>query len=1083
MNRRDFLGCATGALLWSPGGHAATPFPVHYRKPSPHESLDKYVEPGADEFKGEAVAHALEQRLGRMFAGKEPLPPALSQWSGKLPSIRWVQFHSLPGDKVRYEIAVASRKGLEHHTGLWKGADFHPVEAHTAIAGRPWFSDATAHVFGRTPSFNDQLLKGNPWWRARLDSAAGIDVFGNQGIAVGDIDNDGVDEVYVCQPSGLPNRLYKLRPDGTAEDITARAGLDILDETTCALFVDLRNSGHQDLVVLRSSGPLLFLNRGDGTFVEKPDVFRFRTPPQGSFTGMAAADYDRDGLVDLYLCCYVYFQSEDQYRYPAPYHAAQNGPPNFMFRNQLTADGGGSFEDVTEACGLNQNNDRFSFAPAWCDSTGDGWPDLYVANDFGRNNFYRNRGGKFQDEAAKAGVEDIGPGMSAAWFDYDGDGRADLYVSNMWTAAGQRVTKDPAFALAAGAPEAYRRHTKGNSLYRNRGDGTFEETGPAEGVEMGRWAWSSGGFDFDHDGVPEILVTTGMVSNEFGGGAPRKTDLESFFWRQVVSKSPVSAGVEAPDYENGWNAINQFIRQDHSWSGDQRNVFYVRRKDGSDDGRYEDCSGVSGLDFADDSRTFAVTDFDGDGHPDILLRSRLAPQIRALRNERGADKPVIAISLAGTKSNLDAIGARVEVGKAVQWVQAGSGFLSQHTKTLYFGHAATANVTWPSGVMQKFEGLKPGFRYRLTEGSNGMVSVALRPRAAWRAGAVQPSNRPEPGDTWLLEPVPTPIFEATRSEAGFLTLHSGSGALPGRSGGVINIDLSRESQDTAAAYSLLRRYIFEYRTDLALPLTMLVDEAGRVRKLYAVPPSAEAMARDLSRLKDSRKLALPFPGRFYSEPHRNYFKLGAAFYWAGYPEFSLPYLDEVVRARPDNWKAFLAIGRIQMETARYREALETFRKVQALRPDYAPVAVNAGEALAALKDSVGAEKMFREAIRLDPKSAAAANQLGLLAAAAERFDEARRWFQSAIAARPNDSGAINNLAVLYAKLGQSSDSIAAFQYGIKVAPDDETLYLNLARVFVLLGQRDRAREVLGLLLAKKPGNALAVKALAELESR
>ncbi len=134
--------------------------------------------------------------------------------------------------------------------------------------------------------------------------------------------------------------------DGAAEDIASKSGLDILDETTCALFLDLRNSGRQDLIVLRSSGPLLFLNRGDGTFYEKPDAFRFKSRPQGSFTGMAAADYDRDGRVDVYLCTYVYFRSEDQYQYPAPYHDARNGPPNFLFRNLLTADGG-AFEDVT----------------------------------------------------------------------------------------------------------------------------------------------------------------------------------------------------------------------------------------------------------------------------------------------------------------------------------------------------------------------------------------------------------------------------------------------------------------------------------------------------------------------------------------------------------------------------------------------------------------------------------------------------------------------------------------------------------------------------------------------------------------
>src|SRR5260370_2534325 len=311
------------------------------------------------------------------------------------------------------------------------------------------------------------------------------------------MDGDGRDEVYVCRPGGLPNRLYNLR-EGGFEDVTARAGVGLLDDTSCALFLDLRNSGLQDLVVLRSGGPVLFLNQGDGTFALRTDAFQFRANPQGSFTGMSATDYDRDGRLDLYLCTYTYFQSEDQYRYPAPYHDAQNGPPNFLFRNRLEGDGSGTFEDVTGESGVNQNNNRFSFAPAWCDYDGDGWPDLYVANDFGRHNLYRNRGGHFQDVAREAGVEDIGPGMSAAWFDYDGDGQADLYVSNMWDGGGQRVTSDPAVRPASGARFrwAYRRHTKGNSLYRNRGDGPFAATSPKEQVEMGRWAWCVDAHDF-----------------------------------------------------------------------------------------------------------------------------------------------------------------------------------------------------------------------------------------------------------------------------------------------------------------------------------------------------------------------------------------------------------------------------------------------------------------------------------------------------------------------------------------------------------------------------------------------------------
>ncbi len=127
---------------------------------------------------------------------------------------------------------------------------------------RPLFRDVTAEMFGSTQSFQEQLLRGVPYWRGRLDSASGIDVYGNNGIAVGDIDGDGRDEVYVCQPGGLPNRLYKLDEDGRMRDITERWGVGVLDDSTAALILDLRNTGRQDLVVLTTSGPLLFVNDG-----------------------------------------------------------------------------------------------------------------------------------------------------------------------------------------------------------------------------------------------------------------------------------------------------------------------------------------------------------------------------------------------------------------------------------------------------------------------------------------------------------------------------------------------------------------------------------------------------------------------------------------------------------------------------------------------------------------------------------------------------------------------------------------------------------------------------------------------------
>ncbi len=1116
MNRREFLAAIVVARSLPANAAAVSTSPSHSTIHNPYEAVFRRIDPAADEFACEKTARQIETALSHLlvtralplapgFVGISPLPSAyknvaervdqaefdsdntqfeagLQAWIESLGKVRNASFYALPNDWVRFEISSPGG----YRVGLWKQVwrngkllEFKPLEETRVRSAKPLFRDITGHCFGAAPAFRDQLVKGNTWWRSRLDAAAGIDVYGSNGIAVGDIDNDGRDEIYVCQPGGLPNRLFKMRPDGTMEDITESSGLGVLDDTTCALFVDFRNSGKQDVVVLRGSGPLLFLNDGRGKFTLRPDAFRFKTAPQGSFTGMAAADYDRDGRVDLYLCCYVYFQSEDQYRYPVPYHDARNGPPNFLFRNNLTSEGG-QFEDATQDAGLNQNNDRYSFAPAWCDYDGDGWPDLYVANDFGRNNLYRNVGGKFQDVAAEAGVEDIGPGMSATWVDYDGDGWPDLYVANMWSAPGQRIVRDPAFQPSQELAEAYRRHTKGNSLYRNLGTGKFAETSGAEGVEMGRWAWSSDAFDFDNDGSPEIYVTTGMLSNP-----KSKADLRSFFWRQVVAKSPVNAQ-PAPDYENGWNAINQLIREDYSWCGNDSNVFYVRPKPApGQTARYYDFSGVSGLDFADDSRSFAALDLDGDGNLDMVLKSRQGPQVRALLNECGTGRRVFVVKLRGTKSNRDAIGARVEVNGRAQFVKAGSGYLAQHTKWLHFAlgdaQEATAKITWPSGLTQETGPLKAGFRHEIEEGTSQVLSSALKAHAEAISNPVVGQNEPGVADTWLLEPVPLP---ERRTGPGFLLLFSKTLPKQPASVPVQALDLS-DKPELADQYGVFRRYLFEYRGALELPLLMLIDEQSRAHKLYSGVPSESVLQSDLEAMRstDRARLALPFAGRYYQEPHRNYFKLGAAFYWAGYPEQAVPYLEEVVRRNPSNWKALNAIARIQLDAGQFRPALDNFQKVLMEKPNYSAALVGAGEAYAKVNDPVSAAKLFHRALDDNPNDSDAANQLGLLFATGGKLEDAKEWFQRAITAHRDHSGALNNLAVLYVRLDQPKNAVAAFQFGIEQAPEDKTLYMNLGRLYVSLGERDKARDIMQRWLARNPDDASAIKALRELESR
>ena len=982
---------------------------------------------------------------------------------------------------MRFEIATTNR----YRVGLWKQkwanqqiVEFSAVEETVTAAPAPLFRDITAHAFQHADSFEHQLRKGVPYWRARLDAASGIDVHGHNGIAAGDIDGDGFDEIYVCQPGGLPNRLYKNRGDGQFDDITERAGVGVLDATSSALFLDLRNSGHQDLVVLRPDGPLLFLNEGGGRFTQKPQAFRFRAAPQGSFTGMAAADYNRDGRVDLYLCTYSFFRDGNQYRYPTPYFDAQNGPANFLFRNQLEEDGSGVFIDVTESAGLNQNNNRFSFAPAWCDYDGDGWPDLYVANDFGRKNLYKNEGGRFRDIAAEAGVEDIGDGMSAAWFDYDGDGRPDLYVSNMWSDAGQRVVTRENLQPR----EAWRRHAKGNSLYRNKGDRTFEETGAAEGVEMGRWAWSSDGIDFDNDGAPEIFIATGMLTNGTPHNPP-EDDLESFFWRKVA------AAVQGSAYEDGWNVLSQAVHGKASEAGHQPNVFYVRRA-----GRYYDFSGVSGLDFADDSRAFAVSDIDGDGNVDLILKSRLGPQVRVLQNNCGQTRKSIAFRLRGIKSNRDAIGACIDVDGKVKFVAAGSGYLSQHSKVVHFGldtqeTAHLVVVRWPSGLRQEFHDLAAGHCYQIEEGSSGAHAKAFLARVEKPASEVAGENEPRFGDTWFLKPV---LLPEPFAGPGFLRLSNLTG-------------------DSARQYAIFCRYLFDLRADFTLPIWFLADEQGRAHKIYFSAPRLEDLRSDALKLDAVKSLnrpdGLPFSGRYYAVPERNYAAFGAAFFAAGYADLALRYLQE---GPQDSGPVLFAIGKIHLQAERWDRARDSLRKglavspdspdgwnslgaaelgagnLQAavrafdkalmLKPEMSSALINAGQAYAALGERAKGEKLLRRALEVNPKDAVAANLIG-------EVSGDREWFKRAIEARRDYAPAIDNLAKSYSRAGQTNDAIAALRYGIDVAPDQESFYLNLASLYAAGNDRDAAKAVIERLLTRKPDSVSARKALRELDIR
>jgi len=380
-----------------------------------------------------------------------------------------------------------------------------------AFDGTALFSDCTTAVLDGNSSFREQLLHSQSYWTSRIEVQYGVDTVGFHGAAVGDVNNDGLDDIYFCMPGGLPNRLYLQNPDGTASDGSAKAGLDFCDFTRHALLVDLDNDGDQDLAALINSSVLFLENNGAGQF----QVQGQHALPSSAYS-LSSADYDNDGDLDLFITGRDVrpdgTKSKSLLGNPIPYHDANNGGQNVLLANESHF----QFVDVTDNVGLNANNHRFSQAASWEDYDNDGDVDLYVANDFGRNNLYENRGGTFVDVASQAGVEDISAGMSVSWGDYNNDGQMDLYVSNMFSSAGNRVAYQRQFQSEANEQTRadFRRHARGNTLFQNLGNGTFRDVSEQAGVTMGRWAWGSNFFDLNNDGWQDIVVANGFVTNE-----------------------------------------------------------------------------------------------------------------------------------------------------------------------------------------------------------------------------------------------------------------------------------------------------------------------------------------------------------------------------------------------------------------------------------------------------------------------------------------------------------------------------------------------------------------------------------------
>lgn len=1074
------------------------------------------------------------------------------------------------------------REGSTSEPDAWKVRRWQAeTESRGAIRGAG-FLDVTQQALGGAASYPTQMLRGSDHWRTVLDGACGVDVYGNNGVAAGDYDNDGFDDLYVCQPAGLPNRLYRNRGDGTFDDVTEKAGVGVLDNTASALFADFRNEGLQDLLVVCGSGPLLFINRGDGTFAHKRDAFQFAQPPQGTFTHAAIADYDRDGRLDIYLCVYSYYLGLDQYHYPAPYYDARNGPPNFLLHNE----GNGTFIDRTEAAGLNVDNNRYSFACAWGQSAANGMPDLYVVNDFGRNNLYLSNGDStFRAASAAAHVEEAGAGMSACWVDYDNDQRADLYAANMWSAAGQRVSQQQRFhqASAAGIRTLYQRHAQGNTLYRNRGDGKFKDVSEQAGVAMGRWSWCSDFWDFDHDGYPDLYIANGYITapTEADGRSQdeARSDLDSFFWRQVVANSPDDA-TSSLAYEHGWNALNELIRSDRSWNGSERNVLLANNRDGT----FCEVSGAAGMDFLEDGRSFALADLDHDGRLEVVLKNRNAPQLRILRNDMEGLGDSIAFRLRGTRSNRDAIGAVVTVVagelRQTRYLQAGSGFLAQHSKELFFGlgtagHSIRATVLWPSGLNQHFDGLPKNSRIQLEEGAaNFTAKPFAEPPAAYRRGRSEvPATAQEPFpsaiETWLINPLKAPAFSAPDLAGNVWKLEAMRGRFTllyfwattspaclqqlrtfqrdrarlasALSIVAVNVDEAASADrarslvaaerlsypaifanaEVAGIYNIVYRYLFDRRRDLAIPTAFLLDQEGRIIKVYQGVMTAERVVEDVrsapSTAEERVRKALPFAGtRYQGEFARNDFTYGVAMFQHGYLEQAEESFQQVVAARPDDADGYYNLGTLSLrrnDFAQARqylkrtlelkpnypeawnnlglmaaqeghpdEAIQNFRQSLQLRPNYATALLNLGNVYRRQRAFAEAQDCLTRALALQPDDPEANYSLGMYYVQQNQLQPAAGYLQKAVQLRPDYPEALNNLGVLFVREQDYAKAEQQFQTCIRLVPGFDESYLNLARLYVVQHDKAKAEAVLQDLLRMRPESAAGKQGLQQLLS-
>ena len=511
------------------------------------------------------------------------------------------------------------------------------------------------------------------------------------GIAIGDFDGDGRPDVFVVCKTGR-NRLYRNLGDFRFEDVTDRAGVGGPTQAwkTGATFVDIDNDGRLDLYVCRFNAPnLLYINQGDGTFKESAHAYGLDVV-DGS-TMACFADYDRDGRLDMYLVANVL----DAEGHPT-------GQRGYLFHNN----GNGTFTDVTDRAGI--FGETQSHSATWWDYNNDGWPDLYVDDDFKEpDRLYRNNAdGTFTNELGSAVPHTPYSSMGADLGDINNDGLIDLVVADMAASTHERDHRGMAI-LRAGLPEMDDPSTvpqyMRNAVYVNTGTGLALEAAYLTGLSATDWTWSVRLEDLDCDGRLDVHFTNGMVRELHDADLLRRMEsAESFLERVQMMKA-------APAFPERHFAF--------------RNL---------GDLKFEDASAAWGLDHTGVSFGAAFGDLDGDGDLDLIFANyQGVPTV--CRND-GQSGHRVVVALKGTVSNRQGVGATVRIetasGPQVRQLVLARGYLSSSEPILHFGLGDDSvierlTVEWPSGIVQTFHGVAADQRLTVTEPARNVPPPAL----------------------------------------------------------------------------------------------------------------------------------------------------------------------------------------------------------------------------------------------------------------------------------------------------------------------------------------------------------------------